>query len=96
MVNGLRGTAHPFAWQVQHLESLGAASGAHCRKAVCLLHVDIHDVHLKIASLGVSMDVRNMWRNIEGRGHRRPDYCAAPEIDASSDRQKKLAAHCFY
>ena len=27
MVNGLRGTAHLFAWQVQHLESLGAACG---------------------------------------------------------------------
>ena len=27
MVNGLRGTAHFFAWQVQHLESLGAACG---------------------------------------------------------------------
>ena len=27
MVNGLRGTAHHFAWQVQHLESLGAACG---------------------------------------------------------------------
>ena len=27
MVNGLRGTAHLFAWQVQHLESLAAACG---------------------------------------------------------------------
>ena len=27
VVNGLRGTAHLFAWQVQHLESRGAACG---------------------------------------------------------------------
>ena len=27
LVNGRRGTAHAFAWKVQHLESVGAASG---------------------------------------------------------------------
>ena len=59
MVNGLRGTARPFAWQVQHLESLGAASGQRSPRdrapfcvagaalrepGRCLLHVEFHDV----------------------------------------------------